>query len=238
MLSTSEELHLEEIKLWPSLDEAHGTERNLGEEDGWEVLSLDDSMVVVESVVLNNPSSPRMPSVENSVDTSRIEILSSHEDDEILSHVVIASEEATFSPSGSHVMVSPIPLSSGSIRRVTSFKDAILLEFESGKENLEQKESFILKPRQKNKPKLVVSPIRRCSKSTGDLKSLVIEEEHEEVLAATDVMDYYHRKNKGWLNRKNGRKIRPDELKRKEMIIQKKEIQRQQQQDREKERKK
>jgi hypothetical protein len=89
--------------------------------------------------------------------------------------------------------------------------------------------------------------MRRCSKSTGDLQSLSRnymnqnknncindvyhhqEEESEEILGASDAMEFYHQKAAGAMNRSHGLKLRPDELKRKEMILQKK---KQQQQDR------
>jgi hypothetical protein len=179
-----------------------------------------------------------------------IEILSSHDDDDTSSHVVIPTpEEISLSTEDfemSHVLVSPIPLlSPGSIRRVSSFKDAILFQLENKGEQVDKQhhqqqhaEKFMLKPR--TKPKFVVSPIRRCSKSTGDLQSLdacIIEDdgggEEDEILGASDAMEYYHQKNQGFLHRKNGKKILPDEAKRKEMTMQKKNLQRQQQRERE-----
>jgi hypothetical protein len=81
------------------------------------------------------------------------------------------------------------------------------------------------KPR--SRPRIVVQPIRRCSKSTGDLQSLA--EVDEDAAGHSDAMDFYNRKWLGAKGRANGLKMRPDELKRKQFTMQKKEMQRQQQ---------
>eukprot|EP00545_Synedropsis_sp_CCMP1620_P006018 CAMPEP_0119011420 /NCGR_PEP_ID=MMETSP1176-20130426/5672_1 /TAXON_ID=265551 /ORGANISM="Synedropsis recta cf, Strain CCMP1620" /LENGTH=231 /DNA_ID=CAMNT_0006964251 /DNA_START=282 /DNA_END=977 /DNA_ORIENTATION=+ len=77
----------------------------------------------------------------------------------------------------------------------------------------------------KKKPKFVVTPTLRCSASTPNLRSL--DHFEEEVLGETDACEYYNRKSMGFSGRQNGMKIRPDEAKRKEFTIQKKEMQRQ-----------
>ena len=89
----------------------------------------------------------------------------------------------------------------------------------------------------RKKPKFVVKPIKRCSKSTGDLQSLtriVESDEHhgddDLILGDTDAQLYYNQKAQGKLGRKNGRKIRPDEAKRKQISMAKKDDQRQRQQ--------
>mmetsp|Transcript_36177 Transcript_36177/g.53983 ORF Transcript_36177/g.53983 Transcript_36177/m.53983 type:complete len:238 (-) Transcript_36177:96-809(-) len=86
------------------------------------------------------------------------------------------------------------------------------------------------KPRQR--ARYVVTPIRRCSKSTGDLKSLASSFPDDDHNAGMDEMDYYHRKSQGAVSRKNGLKLRPDEAKRKNISMYKKELQRQQQRNR------
>ena len=107
--------------------------------------------------------------------------------------------------------------------------------------------------RKANKPRLVINSIKRCTKSTGDLRSLVIHEDveddgygygggaggggggiihEEEILGETDASEFYSRKNKGNMNRHNGKKTRPDEAKRKAFIIDKKNAQRKAQQGR------
>ena len=145
-----------------------------------------------------------------------------------------------------------------SMRKVPSFKDIIMLNAQAretkdaNQKNLLQKyhdkvRADALKKRKANRPKLVVNTIKRCTKSTGDLRSLVIHEDPEddgfggggggtihehEVLGDTDASEFYNRKNKGSISRHNGAKIRPDEAKRKEMIIHKKNAQRKAQEER------
>ena len=127
------------------------------------------------------------------------------------------------------------------VKKVPSFKDMLLLqvneEEEEEAENGEEKEGDEQTPLKKRiyKPKFVVTPtIRRCSKSTGDLQSLCSQplgdDDEEEIMGATDAMEYYHRKAKGYAGRKNGLKIRPDEAKRKDMSINKRQMQREAQQ--------
>jgi hypothetical protein len=72
--------------------------------------------------------------------------------------------------------------------------------------------------------KYIVSSIKRCTKSTGDLRSLA--EAEVDVLGDTDAMDYYHRKALGAKGRVNGLRLRPDEAKRKEITMNKKQMQR------------
>lgn len=140
------------------------------------------------------------------------------------------------------------------IKKVPSFKDIILLKAkEQEKEEMnkrvqvklreEKSRHDMLKRKKAMKPKLVLSPITRCSKSTGDLRSLVsinededvcdfngcrsiINEDEEQILGETDAAEFYHQKSKGRSNRSNGMKLRPDEAKRKKMIIDKKNMQR------------
>jgi hypothetical protein len=126
--------------------------------------------------------------------------------------------------SGSFAMVSG-PGSVMSMSTTFSFRDAIL---SPGAVTSTEDDTTALKirPRPRVKPRFVVKkPMKRCIKSTGDLKSLVIQEE-EEVIGAGDAMEFYHRKALGAQTRKNGLKLRPDEAKRKQMIMQKKGLQR------------
>jgi hypothetical protein len=53
------------------------------------------------------------------------------------------------------------------------------------------------------------------------------DDDDDEAIGATDAMDFYHRKALGAKGRTNGLKIRPDELKRKQFTLQRKEMQRQ-----------
>eukprot|EP00557_Chaetoceros_sp_GSL56_P004420 CAMPEP_0176499100 /NCGR_PEP_ID=MMETSP0200_2-20121128/12723_1 /TAXON_ID=947934 /ORGANISM="Chaetoceros sp., Strain GSL56" /LENGTH=308 /DNA_ID=CAMNT_0017897449 /DNA_START=268 /DNA_END=1194 /DNA_ORIENTATION=- len=152
-----------------------------------------------------------------------------------------------------------------SMKKVPSFKDIIMLnanarlEEEKKKKELsdqheEKMRDLAMRRRKSTKPKLVVNTIKRCAKSTGDLRSLVIHEDPEddgyggggggggggimgnvihedEILGDTDATEFYSRKSKGSLSRHNHAKIRPDEAKRKEMILYKKNAQRMAQQE-------
>eukprot|EP00553_Chaetoceros_curvisetus_P001250 CAMPEP_0204618236 /NCGR_PEP_ID=MMETSP0717-20131115/4957_1 /ASSEMBLY_ACC=CAM_ASM_000666 /TAXON_ID=230516 /ORGANISM="Chaetoceros curvisetus" /LENGTH=303 /DNA_ID=CAMNT_0051631935 /DNA_START=14 /DNA_END=925 /DNA_ORIENTATION=- len=148
--------------------------------------------------------------------------------------------------------------SKGGMKKVPSFKDIIMLnaqareeEDRKQKEKLQEQQERLRKEamerRKKSRPRLVVNPIKRCAKSTGDLRSMVIVEEEEEgyyggggggiiqedeVLGDTDASEFYSRKQKGSTSRQNGKKLRPDEAKRKNFIIHKKEAQRRAQQQR------
>ena len=112
----------------------------------------------------------------------------------------------------------------------------------------------------RSKPRLVVKPVakmtQRNSKSTGDLNCLLHSyatihededdchggggggggfaavQEDEEVMGDTDAQDFYAQKSKGGSSRANSKKIRPDEAKRLDIILYKKEEQRRKQRER------
>ena len=112
-----------------------------------------------------------------------------------------------------------------------SFRDAIMSR-PSGAEEQQataNNSTTISPQRRVFKPKFVVKavpkPMRRCSKSTGDLQSLALIHEDDEVMGESDAMDFYHRKAVGARNRTSGLKMRPDELKRKEITLFKKALQ-------------
>jgi hypothetical protein len=118
-----------------------------------------------------------------------------------------------------------------------SFKDAILSPAASINGDSEQTEIPVegglpqksLSP-QRMKSKIVVKPIHRCAKSMVDLRSLSQiqeDDDEDEVLGATDAMDFYHRKALGAKGRSNGLKLRPDEAKRKQITMHNKNLQRQ-----------
>mmetsp|Transcript_22466 Transcript_22466/g.24025 ORF Transcript_22466/g.24025 Transcript_22466/m.24025 type:complete len:333 (-) Transcript_22466:169-1167(-) len=96
----------------------------------------------------------------------------------------------------------------------------------------------------KKKPKFVVTPIKRCTKSTGDLRSFtqITESDYhhddggggdvyndKSILGDTDTELFYNQKAQGRLGRTNGKKVRPDEQKRLKMIMAKKKDQQQRQ---------
>lgn len=203
----------ESEEMWPTLNEAHGgLDETAGNEDEWEIVGQDDDtdgdeiQVVPSSMrkLRHCASSPDLRSIGRA-----LESVSEHDEDVTIDSIDLSA-----------VLVS---------KKTTSFRDAILSH--STEPSDEKKDADIAKSsslRQKKiKPKIVVKPIRRCSRSTGDLQSLVIHE--DEVLGETDAMDYYHRKAMGASGRINSLKMRPDEIKRKNITMYKKQSQRQQQ---------
>mmetsp|Transcript_6406 Transcript_6406/g.9309 ORF Transcript_6406/g.9309 Transcript_6406/m.9309 type:complete len:310 (+) Transcript_6406:100-1029(+) len=153
-------------------------------------------------------------------------------------------------------------------KKFPSFKDAILLnakEVQNEQDRMLNRRQKIkeklqkehLQRRKSNKPKLVVSPIKRCARSTGDLTKLMIIQEgddnhqdsgavggatnassflqnsipiqEEEVMGETDAEEFYSYKAMGSVSRKKSLKIRPDEAKRKQFIMHKKGSQRRRQ---------
>jgi hypothetical protein len=120
-----------------------------------------------------------------------------------------------------------------------SFKDALLKKDESSSTIPEQqqqqepsnnkKKHTHLRRIRKVKPKFVVAAVTpiKHAKSTGDLSNLL--EEEDEIVGDTDAHEYYSRKAQGSLGRINGRKQRPDEAKRLEITMNKKNLQRAQQ---------
>lgn len=142
---------------------------------------------------------------------------------------------------------------SNAMKKVPSFKDMVASNAEQLQKQEMQRKIEIkaqeekrrieaLQRRKASKTRIIVTPIKRCARSTGDLRSLVIHEEEEghgggggcmsaiiheeEVLGESDATEYYNRKAYGSKGRANGKKIRPDEKKRKDFIIHKKNAQR------------
>ena len=135
-----------------------------------------------------------------------------------------------------------------------SFKDAILLNLqETVKEDHLVVDARTLGHQQEKrirKPRFVVKKMTRCALSTGDLTRLsTIHDGDEEglssgagglptvpssdnILGAADAEEFYARKRHGSEARKNGLKLRPDEAKRKEFAMCKRDMQRQVQQSR------
>lgn len=116
---------------------------------------------------------------------------------------------------------------------VLSFRDIILSHVQDLAQEVQQKPPPKQQtPRTKIKPKFVIvkqkSFLRRCSKSMNDLQQATTAHDDDEdmIVGDTDAMEYYHRKAKGHTGRKNGKKIRPDEAKRKDMSINKRQAQR------------
>lgn len=209
---------------WPSLaGQPAEPSTSAGDGDDWELLTTTESGDTgVEVVPMPNPLPLRR---KNSVSAPDLRVLD--DDDDQTDSAVLVSNPGSVADSGGVVVVArPSPWGS---KNKVSFKDAIL----SPSKHAPATASTVPKPRVKNKVKsrYVVTPIKRCAKSTGDLLSLVAEneEDEEEPMGDTDANEYYSRKAHGAHGRSNGLKTRPDEAKRKEMIVQKKNLQRQRQ---------
>jgi len=225
---------------WPTATESHDAdnEKEHTEEDTF------DWEIVPEMPPLDLVRKPKMKHVMSTPNLSHLE---TSEDDSY----TFCSDEVLSESSCEQQQKQTVQ--STTMRRVPSFKDAILLNAEEqrneGQLKKEQQEkarteAYKNRPRPKN-IKFVVTPIKRCSKSTGDLRRLVKVEDDDDyyggggggngatndlVLGDSDAAEFYASKGHARVSRRNGQKLRPDEAKRKEMIIFKKNAQRQQQQ--------
>ena len=143
------------------------------------------------------------------------------------------------------------------IQKKLSFRDMILLNAEEKLKEQKAKEDQARQltrhphaARKKFSPKFVVKKIERSTHSTGDLVSLATIHDDEELLACglggggggipqnsghdenfgtTDAQDFYSRKDHGAKTHRNGLRSRPDEAKRKEISLYKKNLQREEQ---------
>jgi hypothetical protein len=216
-----ESAHVDENE-WPTLDgRPVAFESTEGEQD-WEILAPDESSSSTES---NQEEGVLVDS-----ELACVRMMHSASSPSLYHpYVMIGAPKAPPPLDDTSFALVPGPKPAVSFASTTlSFRDAILSRPSStvieGEEQDFPGRRTSLQQRGCVKPRCVVKPIRRCSKSTGDLLSLIHEE--EEVMGVTDAMDYYHRKNSGVKNRASGLKKRPDEVKRKEIIIQKKGLQR------------
>ena len=112
-----------------------------------------------------------------------------------------------------------------------SFRDAILVQAsqraKGDDDNADNSQSSSTsRPRIRQAKYVVVqtTTMTRCAKSTGDLR--LLSQCDSEVMGETDAMDFYHRKALGAKGRVSGLRLRPDEAKRKEMTMNKKNMQR------------
>jgi hypothetical protein len=171
------------------------------------------------------------------------------DEDEDASGVLVenTADDVTSLASSSVVMVSSATSPWSSTSKL-SFKDVILKSHPEGSTTLQQQQQphkrhhhHHTRIRKLKKPVFVVKPIKRCSRSTGDLTSLDDDTGEyvssggggggggrceEQILGETDAEQFYSQKAQGKLGRKNGKKIRPDEAKRLEITMAKKTMQR------------
>jgi len=241
---------IDDISQWPALSPSKisslAMEKLDNIDDDWEMTdhSQSSSKNNTVNILHHCQSSPNFETVlENDEEAVLIEIDNREREE----------DGGTSITSSSIVMVSgPASVLSESVwcgasPSKVSFRDVILKEkqVQSNCTGTEEKRQV----QQKKKTKFVVTPIQRCAKSTGDLKSLArIAEGHGEadynmyddggggggggggiILGETDAELFYNRKAQGRLGRTNGKKIRPDEKKRLQMTMAKKNDQRQRQ---------
>jgi len=220
---------------WPSL--GGPAPDTSGEGDDWEMLSPIDSGDVAtngEDVVVipnrcsltrkNSVSAPDLRELDVTVDEDQDISILNHDDaqTDVSSSVVMVSSPPSVASSSVVVVNNP-----WGAKNKVSFKDAIM---SPSKLAPVTPRGNAPKPRIKNKVKVryVVTPIKRCAKSTGDLLALAEDDDDDGPMGAEDAEEYYNRKAHGAHGRSNGLKQRPDEAKRKQMIVQKKNAQRQQ----------
>lgn len=256
---------------WPALSTSNINSNNDGiEEDDWKMTTHQDASSYRcfdknnNRILHHSASSPNFPISETILEEDK-------KNGGILSESCLGYHQQQQPGEGSRcnsvasssiVMASAPPsLMTESTPSGVSFRDIILKENEEESGNLTDRKSSIGaidKEKQiqqqaparnfKKKPKFVVTPIKRCARSTGDLRSLsLITEEScenesgghgcgndsdEHILGETDAELFYNQKAQGRLGRTNGRKIRLDEKKRLEMTMAKKNDQRQRQKSR------
>lgn len=176
--------------------------------------------------------------LEESYEDSGAVLVENYEEDEYEDGVGSLASSSIVMVSGPSSVVSSQSCWSTSSK--ISFRDAIMKEHTQETKDPDSTDATSereIKPLKtvRKKPKFVVKPIRRCSKSTGDLQSLARIAEDDDpydedlILGDTDAQLYYSQKAQGKLGRKNGRKIRPDEAKRLQITMAKKDDQRQRQ---------
>lgn len=188
------------------------------EEDDWEVVSPEKSFendMILVSKTLDKPQLvyQRSSSVP---DLRYLKSLDAVADD--------SADEGDLKAHVTSVWGNPV----SSLKKVSSSLQVVASLFTSNINVMEMQQHDVLSPLEKRlkiKPKFVVAPIHRCTKSTGDLQSLGLV--NEEITGDHDALEYYAQKSAGQKGRQNGQKIRPDEAKRRDIILNKKDLQRQ-----------
>ena len=235
--------------------ENHGLRDEEKSNEDWEILSLETSTTQGNRNKMHHcESTPNFGSIyfeETEDEESFMEIDGENRSIATtvtdFSHVVVEKSPACVTPMKGGLV---------KVHRVPSFKDAILLnaqEIQKEKKEKERQEEEVrnkLKMMKKNTKKpsarFVVKEIKRCSRSTPDFSTLQKVEEdkdhlgdgfcnggsggtfsdNSEILGETDAFDFYARKSMGATAHKNGSKLRPDEAKRKEYSVYKRNVQR------------
>jgi hypothetical protein len=214
---------------WPSLD-SPGTKNN----EEWEMVPPEPTASAqvtfdVDAIHITNENPRCLKHCQSLPDFLNYQV---EEDDSEEESAVMIEDSSMMSAS---VVMVPSPNTLNSSFAKVSFKDAIL----SKSDHLSKQNDAALlngsEPKQsklrKVKPKFVVTPIKRCVRSTGDLKTLGRQmNDDDDVLGDSDAHEFYSRKAHGSATRQNGMKTRPDEAKRLQITMAKKNLQRERQQ--------
>lgn len=214
---------------WPSLKQPH-------KRDEWELLDPDEHdhapeehnlsgdssfEVVIEADI---PSPRRLHHSNSSPNLSSSTILKSPVREHNLGAVMEDEEESSFAMVSSppSVWTATSTTTTGNL----NYRNAILA---ATSEETTTAEEPVTSPRSKKnglrkfQPRIVVVPtpprMRRCSRSTGDLPTLMLDDQET-------ANEFYQQKSMGMSSYSVGRKQRPDEMKRRNLIIQKKDRQR------------
>mmetsp|Transcript_19786 Transcript_19786/g.48606 ORF Transcript_19786/g.48606 Transcript_19786/m.48606 type:complete len:280 (-) Transcript_19786:185-1024(-) len=193
------------------------------EKHGQKPQKLQETLKVNPKKLLHSQSSPNLRdyTIEESDSDSEFE------------HVEAAAAQGSQDDASSNFSLVSGPPSVNSIwsSRI-SFKDALLKKEEETPNNSIPENSTDTphkKPHgqhiKKIKPKFIVQQVAplKHAKSMGDLSKL---SEEDDIMGDTDAHEYYSRKAQGSLGRRNGRKQRPDEKKRLQITMNKKNLQR------------
>lgn len=233
----------------------HGQKEEEKSNEDWEILSLEASATQSNRNKMHHcESTPNFGSIyfeETEEEESFMEI-----DGENRSIATTVTDYSHVIVEETPACVTPMKGGLVKVHRVPSFKDAILLNAQEiqkekqEKERQEEEDRIKLKMMKKNykrpSARFVVKEIKRCSRSTPDFSTLQkVEEDNDhlgggygggggggdfcsnsEILGETDAFDFYARKSMGATAHKNGTKLRPDEAKRKEFSVYKKNVQR------------
>lgn len=212
---------------WPSLDSA-GTKKN----EEWEMVPPEPATAAqvtfdVDAIHITNDNPHFLKHCQSLPDFLNYQV---EEDDSEEESAVMIEDSSIMSAS---VVMVPSPDNFASSFAKVSFKDAILSKSDHGsKQNDAALNGSEPKPSKlrKVKPKFVVTPIKRCVRSTGDLKALGRQmNDEDDILGDSDAHEFYSRKAHGSSTRQNGMKTRPDEAKRLQMTMAKKNLQRERQ---------
>mmetsp|Transcript_18337 Transcript_18337/g.26336 ORF Transcript_18337/g.26336 Transcript_18337/m.26336 type:complete len:240 (+) Transcript_18337:288-1007(+) len=206
------------------------SQQNESEDTDWEIVDHDNLKTRFQSPVHQKPLS-KASTWLSVPDLTSLDVI-----EEV--QLTPEKKDQQASPTHSSRKTSPWGGTEHGLKKIPSFRDMLLVQLTEDEASSSSKcdTSSPTTPQQttpsrrKVKPRFVVTPtMKRCSKSTNDIQSLLdLNGGHEgdAVLGDEDAMEYYHRKAKGISGRKNGLKIRPDEAKRKDISIQKREMQR------------